>query len=285
MILYYNGEYVSGEDLRISPFDHGFLYGLGLFETFRVYKKHPFLLDDHLNRLRRSLEECHIQWDMTNSEIFDVLQELLDRNNLQNAYIRLNVSAGVGQIGLQTEPYSKPNTIFFIKEMPETSIDEKIGVLLSTPRNTPEGNVRLKSHHYLNNVIGKREVGNSALKEGLFLTKEGYLAEGVVSNLFFLKGDKLYTPSLHTGVLNGVTRQFVLNWCTLNKVRCEEGLYTVDDLLSSDEVFVTNSIQEIVPISSIDNVHFKGKSGGFIKNLQLAYKSYTSKLFSISELK
>ncbi|MBP0727238.1 aminodeoxychorismate lyase [Bacillus sp. RG28] len=285
MILYYNGEYVSGEDLRISPFDHGFLYGLGLFETFRVYNKHPFLLDDHLNRLRRSLEECQIQWKMTNSEVFDVLQELLDRNNLQNGYIRLNVSAGVGHIGLQTEPYSKPNTIFFIKEMPETTIGEKIGVLLSTPRNTPEGNVRLKSHHYLNNVIGKREVGDSAFKEGLFLTKDGHLAEGVVSNLFFLKGDKLYTPSLQTGVLNGVTRQFVLNWCTLNKVQYEEGLYTVDDLLSSDEVFVTNSIQEIVPISSVENVHFKGKSGEFVKTLQLAYKSYTSKLFSMSELK
>jgi len=285
MILYYNGEYVPDKDLRISPFDHGFLYGLGLFETFRVYNNHPFLLDDHLNRLRRSLEECDIHWDMTNYEVFDILQELLTRNNLQNAYIRLNVSAGDGQIGLQTEPYIKPNTIFFIKDMPETTIDEKTGVLLSTPRNTPEGNVRLKSHHYLNNVIGKREVGNSALKEGLFLTKEGYLAEGVVSNLFFLKGDKLYTPSLKTGVLNGVTRQFVLNWCTLNRIQCEEGLYTVDDLLSSDEVFVTNSIQEIVPINSVGNVHFKGKSGEFVESLQSAYKSLTSKLFSIDELK
>jgi len=285
MILYYNGEYVPDKDLRISPFDHGFLYGLGLFETFRVYNKHPFLLNDHLNRLRRSLEECDIHWDLSNNEVYDILQELLARNNLQNAYIRLNVSAGVGQIGLQTEPYIKPNTIFFLKEMPETTIDEKIGVLLSTPRNTPEGNVRLKSHHYLNNVIGKREVGNSALKEGLFLTKEGYLAEGVVSNLFFLKGNKLYTPSLQTGVLNGVTRQFVLNWCTLNRVQCEEGLYTVDDLLSSDEVFVTNSIQEIVPINSVENVHFKGKSGEFVQSLQVAYKSFTSKLFSIDELK
>lgn len=285
MILYYNGEYVSDKDIRISPFDHGFLYGLGLFETFRVYNEHPFLLNDHLNRLRKSLEDCHIHWNMKNSEIFNILQELLVRNNLQNAYIRLNVSAGEGQIGLQTEPYTNPNTIFFIKDMPETTIEEKIGVLLSTPRNTPEGNVRLKSHHYLNNIIGKREVGNSALKEGLFLTDEGYLAEGVVSNLFFLKGSTLYTPSLQTGILNGITRRFVLKWCEVNSIQCEEGFYTVDDLLSSEEVFVSNSIQEIVPISSVEYVHFKGKNGEFVKSLQLAYKSFASKLFSLSELK
>jgi 4-amino-4-deoxychorismate lyase len=222
---------------------------------------------------------------MENSEISNILQELLTKNNLQNAYIRLNVSAGDGQIGLQTGPYMNPNTIFFIKEMPETTIEEKIGVLLSARRNTPEGNVRLKSHHYLNNVIGKREVGDSASKEGLFLTNEGHLAEGVVSNLFFLKEDTLYTPSLQTGILNGITREFVLNWCAISDIQCEEGLYTVEELLSSDEVFVTNSIQEIVPISLVGNVQFKGKSGEFVKKLQSAYKSFTSKLLSISELK
>ena len=111
MYLYMNGELVPKEEALISPFDHGFLYGLGLFETFRTYNGHPFLLDDHLERLNRGLEELNIDVSYTRNEILHALQLLQEENKLEDAYFRLNVSAGLGEIGLQTEPYVKPNMI------------------------------------------------------------------------------------------------------------------------------------------------------------------------------
>lgn len=283
MRLFFNGEYVNDFEIKISPFDHGFLYGLGLFETFRVYDGHPFLLHDHLNRLRSSLSSLNIEWNYSNEEIRNILHKLIDLNGLRDAYIRLNVSAGDGEIGLYTGVYSKPNTIIFIKPMPNTNITEKEGVLLSTPRNTPEGNERLKSHHYLNSLIGKREIGDLPTKEGIFFTKEGYLAEGVVSNLFFVKNKILHTPHSNTGILNGITRQFVLHWSHLNGVQVEEGYYTKNELLSSDEVFMTNSIQEIVPITKIGTHDFEISE--FVTKLQDEYKQNSRYLWSMNELK
>ena len=284
MKIYFNGDYLNDFEVKISPFDHGFLYGLGVFETFRIYDGHPFLLFDHLNRLRQSLNELNIEWNMSNDEIQDILIQLVEMNNLKDAYIRLNVSAGDGEIGLYTGMYQKPNTIIFVKPMPPSNITEKEGVILHTPRNSPEGKERLKSHHYLNNIIGKKEIGNSPSLEGIFLTKEGYISEGIVSNIFFIKNGKMYTPHIDTGILNGITRQFVLHWSIINGILCEEGFYTEAELINSDEIFITNSIQEIIPITTIDQHSYALHEDSFIYKLQKDYHSYSSRLFSRYEI-
>ncbi|WP_028400949.1 aminodeoxychorismate lyase [Ectobacillus panaciterrae] len=285
MLIYVNGEYVSDKEAVISPYDHGFLYGLGVFETFRVYSGHPFLFDDHYERLLTALSFLHIEWHMEKKELLQILHELLERNGIEDAYVRLNVSAGTAEVGLQTDPYYAPSVIMFMKPLPVTdSTPEKKGIILQVPRNTPEGPFRLKSHHYLNNILGKREVGNDPKKEGIFLTKEGYVAEGIVSNIFFVKQGVLYTPSVETGILNGITRAFVLRLAKSIGVQTRIGFFAKEELLKSDEVFVTNSIQEIVPMHGVGSASFPGKEGEVTAKLIHAYRIYRHILWSKNEI-
>ncbi|MBP2242609.1 4-amino-4-deoxychorismate lyase [Cytobacillus eiseniae] len=285
MFVYINGKVISEEEATISPFDHGYLYGLGLFETFRVYNGHPFLLDDHLERLNTSLEVLNIKLRYEREEMRKILHLLLEKNQLQDAYIRLNVSAGVGEIGLQINPYCKPNVIIFAKQLPKMDpIQEKQAVVLNLKRNTPEGMERLKSHHYLNNILAKRELGDRTDCEGIFLTKEGYVAEGIVSNLFWINQDILYTPSIDTGILNGITRKLVMKLASRRGMTIEEGCFTVDDVKKADEVFITNSIQEMVPISIFDGKEMPGAAGKLVNKLQLDYRERCQSLWSRNEL-
>jgi 4-amino-4-deoxychorismate lyase len=281
MLIYLNGQFINKEDARISPFDHGFLYGIGLFETFRVYEGHPFLLDDHLERLNQGLDELFIKYRFTRDEVNKILQELLEVNQLTNAYIRLNVSAGMGEVGLQVGPYLEPNLIIFPKPLPPPGeLNEKKAVLLKVKRNSPEGQERLKSHHFLNNVLAKREIGDQPDVEGIFLNEQGFLAEGVVSNLFWIKGNVLYTPAVRTGILNGITRQFVMQLARKNNLQVQEGFYSTEQALEADEMFVTNSIQEIVPISHFEGQHLPGKKGQRVQQLHKDYRHYSTSLWS-----
>ncbi|MBT2688738.1 aminodeoxychorismate lyase [Bacillus sp. ISL-47] len=285
MYIYLNGDVIKKEEAAISPFDHGFLYGMGLFETFRVYNGHPFLLDDHLDRLNQGLEVLNIEASFTRGQVAEALDKLLEKNGFKNAYIRMNVSAGTGEIGLQTDAYKKPNTIIFCKPLPpRMPRQEKRAVRLKIPRNTPEGEERLKSHHYLNNILAKREAGKDPDIEGVFLTKEGFLAEGVVSNLFWIKDHLLFTPSIETGILNGITRKFVIRLAEAMGLSVREGLYRPEDVWKANEAFVTNSIQEIVPISSFDGHPLPGLSGEITSKLLSYYERQCERLWSRKEM-
>jgi 4-amino-4-deoxychorismate lyase len=285
VIVYCNGKYIPSDEVKISPFDHGFLYGLGLFETFRIYHAHPFLLDDHLTRLNEGLRTLNIKAEYRREDILPILNKLLEANSLENAYVRLNVSAGAGEIGLQSTEYEHPNLLVFMKPLGAPSeMAEKKLVLLNLRRNTPEGDIRLKSHHYLNNILAKREIGASSEVEGIFLTKEGCLAEGIVSNLFWIEGDTLFTPSVQTGILNGITRQFVMKMAGKLELRVEEGFYRQEALLEADELFVTNSIQEIVPVSLFGEKAFPGKEGRMVQALFGLYGENRTKLWTRNSL-
>jgi 4-amino-4-deoxychorismate lyase len=285
MYVYINGDVVHKDEARISPFDHGFLYGLGVFETFRIYDGHPFLLDDHLERLNQSLREMNIVKSFTRGEVMEILRRLLEANGLRNAYVRFNVSAGIGDIGLQTSEYDEPTIIMYMKPFSSPSFAKgKAATVLKTKRNTPEGKKRLKSHHYLNNIIGKREIGSRTDVEGIFLNEQGYVAEGIVSNIFWVKNKTVYTPAIHTGILNGVTRQFVIAMLNVLNIEYEEGFYTLDHLQQADEIFVTNSIQEIVPIYQMDGRAYPGADGIVTSFLQRYYKRFTPFLWTRHEL-
>ncbi|MEH7457121.1 aminodeoxychorismate lyase [Bacillus sp. JJ1127] len=285
MLIYVNGTYVEASEAKISPYDHGYLYGLGVFETFRIYNGHPFLLDDHYERLMDALSALQIEWKLTKDDVLRILQELLERNGLDHAYVRFNVSAGIDEIGLQTGVYEEPSVIVFIKPLAASgAVVEKEGVILNQARNTPEGAFRLKSHHYLNNILGKREIGNVVSKEGIFFTQAGYVAEGIVSNLFFVKESILYTPSLETGILNGITRAFIIRIAEMLNIQVKEGFFTKGELLSADEVFVTNSVQEIVPLRHIEGRDFPGKEGKVTRELMHVYEMHRENLWSRNEL-
>ncbi|HEY9576182.1 MAG TPA: aminodeoxychorismate lyase [Pseudobacillus sp.] len=281
MFIYLNGEIIPKEQAQISPFDHGFLYGLGVFETFRIYNGHPFLLDDHLERLNNSLRTLLIKKEFNRSETVELLQSLSKANGWEHSYIRFNVSAGNGEIGLQTAAYEKPNVIVFQKPLPPPDgLAEKQGKWLTTRRNSPELNERLKSHHYLNNIAGKREAGNDASIEGIFLNEAGKVAEGVVSNIFWIKENTLYTPAVETGILNGVTRRYVMHIAEKAGMTVTEGSFHPEEVEAADEAFFTNSIQEVTAVSQIGNQAFPGKHGAWTNKLFSCYASKRETLWS-----
>ena len=279
MYIYLNGKLVSKDDAMISPYDHGFMYGLGAFETFRTYDGFPFLIDEHLNRLREALNELNIDLVIDSDTVIEMVSTLLAKNKMDDAYFRLNVSAGVGDIGLQTEPYMKPVVILYTKPLMKTSaVAEKELVQLKTKRNTPEGEKRLKSHHYLNSILGKRELSNMN-QEGIFLTREGYISEGTVSNLFWYKDNMLFTPHTSTGILEGITRKWVMHASKLLNIPLEMGNYTIETITEADEVFLTNSIQELVPVSHFQDTTFSGAEGEMYQKFRELYMKHTKKQY------
>ncbi|MDN4608828.1 aminodeoxychorismate lyase [Sporosarcina highlanderae] len=272
MFCWMNGEYIKAEDLRISPFDHGFLYGAGFFETFRTYEGHVFLFKEHMERIRAALNEYRISMPYTDREIANAIRGLHGRTDGKDGYFRLNVSAGVHDIGLAPSEYLSPNVILFRKELAVTPRGmEKRALWLETERNIPESRIRHKSHNFLNNVRGRLELPSLKDHEGLFLTSEGFVAEGVTSNVFWIKDGELYTPSIETGILPGTTRAFVLKIATEVGISVREGLFTKGEVEQADEVFVTNAVQELVPLKSVGEHAVPGSAGFYYQKLHGLY--------------
>jgi 4-amino-4-deoxychorismate lyase len=281
----WNGTVRPAEEAVISVFDHGFLYGMGLFETFRTYDGRPYLLERHLKRLTEGCRSLGIVYDADAYEVRRWLAELMEANDLNEAYVRLTVTAGVGELGLPSGDYTKPNSLLLVKPLPappaQLYAEGRELVLLKTLRNTPEGEIRLKSLHYMNNIIAKRELMELAAApgaEGLMLTREGWLAEGIVSNLFFVRKGIIYTPSIATGILPGVTRARIIELAQAAGTEVQEGLYTWNDLIMAEEVWVTNSIQELVPVTTLRDLEGNilavggGTAGPVAKKLLAAYR-------------
>ncbi|GMK42559.1 4-amino-4-deoxychorismate lyase [Paenibacillus sp. CCS19] len=286
----YNGSVIEAEKAVVGVFDHGFLYGLGLFETFRTYGGQPHLLDRHLRRLLDGCRALQINYRPDESMIREWLVQVMAANGLADAYVRMTVSAGDEGLGLPTGAYEKPNAWLLVKQLPATppSVYEQGRELrlLHTVRNTPEGDIRLKSLHYMNNIIAKQELlsaGASAGAEGLLLTKEGYLSEGIVSNLFFVRDSRVCTPSLEAGILPGITRERVMELAAAAGFPVEEGLYRWNDLIEADEVWITSSIQELIPITTLTDSDGQqhrvgsGQAGPIHRQLLAGYRQDCSK--------
>ncbi|MCD9026313.1 aminodeoxychorismate lyase [Cohnella silvisoli] len=268
MKLLFNGQLTDSKEAAISVFDHGFLYGMGLFETFRTYNGLPWLLDRHAARLAKGCEMLGITYATDLQRMEQSVVSLLKANGLADGYIRWSVSAGEGAIGLPIDAYDKPNEIVYAKELAADHPSTRKGKtlrLLKLPRSTPEGSFRLKSFHYMNNIVAMRELIGSGAElgtEGLFLDGTGHVVEGMVSNVFWVTNGELYTPSPQTGLLEGITREYVLEMAANRGISVKEGLYSWQDLLKADEVFLTNSIQEIVPVTMIENERGEGRHPG-----------------------
>ncbi|MGK9254582.1 aminotransferase class IV [Paenibacillus humicus] len=259
MKIGYNGSVADSEDVRISVFDHGFLYGMGLFETFRTYGGEPYLLERHLRRLEDGCARLQISYRAEPDRIRRLVRDVMAAAAIDgDAYVRMTVSAGDEGLGLPAGPYASPSEIVMVKNLPPASPELHVRGrelrLLGTPRNTPELGIRMKSLHYMNSIAAKQELmasGASAGSEGLMLTAEGWLAEGIVSNLFFVSGGIVRTPSLETGILPGITRGRVMELAREAGMPVEEGLYRWEDLLEADEVWTTGSVQELVPATAL----------------------------------
>lgn len=254
----WNGQLKDSNEAVISVYDHGFLYGVGLFETFRTYGGRPWLIERHAARLAEGCSLLGIRYEPNPVHMRDSVNRLLAANGLADGYVRWSVSAGDGLLGLPTEPYEKPREIVYTKPLPPDEPAQRAARtlrLLSLRRSSPEsGGIRLKSFHFINNMMGKRELfaaGSEPNVEGLFLDGFGHVCEGTVSNVFWLTDDVLYTPTPETGALPGITRQYVMEMAAMNGWTVREGRYSLEELASADEAFLTNSVQEIVPVAAL----------------------------------
>ncbi|WGV60313.1 aminodeoxychorismate lyase [Brevibacillus brevis] len=274
MHVYVNGTICPAHEATVSVLDHGFLYGIGLFETLRVYDRKIFLWDAHYARLCSGLFALQIQPAWTKEELAEAILMTIDANELREAYVRLSVTAGAEGVGLVAGGYERPSLFVFAKPVAPLAVPPMPKRLqtLALARQTAEGQQRFKSHNYLNNALARQELGARPDVEGLFLTHDGYVAEGIVSNVFWVKNDQLFTPSIDTGILDGVTRRHVLALAQQLSMPVEEGRYRLEELLNADEVFTTNSVQEIVPITEIDGYSVPSTYGAYSCELHRAYR-------------
>ena len=258
MYIYLNGNIIREQDASVSINDRGFLLGDGVFESIRAYRGMPFLLNSHLERLIRGAEKLRIKIKEDRETLTAITKKLLELNQLQDAYIRITLSRGTGGRGIDIDGCNSPTLCIITRQYspPDESLYKNgVSVGFLTRRNSrlPEDS-DIKSISFLNYILARNEVRDRGLFEGILLNQNGQLTEGTVSNLFFVKGKKIHTPTLKAGILKGITRQEVIKIAHNIGLQVEEGLYSRDDLLNADEMFLTNSLIEIIPVRKIEGM-------------------------------
>ncbi len=263
MKIYFQNQILPAAEARVSASDHGLLFGLGLFETFRTLNGHPILLAEHLQRMRAGCEAFHISPppDSLLAELppfpkfRETIRQLLHANNLPDAVFRFTLTAGEAAPGLPVAPYTDPIEILHIRPLPPPlpPSGQRLHIL-NTTRTEPETFPRPKSAHYANSLAAHRELQQRSPApgdEGLMLTRDGRLAEGIVSNLFLIDSDGLKTPDLSANILPGITRAAVLRLAETLAIPARETALGLCDLTEADAVFTTNSTRGLVPVSEI----------------------------------
>ncbi len=275
MYVHLNGKLVPSKEAVVSVFDHGFLYGDGVYETMRVYDGVIFMLDEHLIRLYRSASMIGLTIPFGMDSIKISLYETLIANSLKNAYARLTVSRGEGPIGLDPELCTKPTIVIItqeLKDYPKAFYENGISLIISeTRRNLKEAlNPSIKSLNFLNNILAKIEAIKRDAYEAVMLNAYGKLTEGTISNVFFYKDGILCTPSIECGILDGITRGIVIDLALRKGLRVKESEFTREDIYSAAEVFITNSTLEVMPVSKVDDQRYT--VGNITNLLHRAYR-------------
>lgn len=258
MKIYLNGKLVDKADAKISVFDHGFLYGDGVFEGIRSYGGLVFKLEEHIDRLYESAHSICLNIPISKSQMQSAIIKTLKANKLKDGYIRVVVSRGKGDLGLDPRKCEGNETIVVITDKivfyPKELYDKGMEIItVPTIRNIPEAlNPQIKSLNYLNNILAKIEAINSGYQEALMLDHLGYVAECTGDNIFIIKNGELYTPPQCMGTLRGITRDVCLNIAKKLKIPSHEHVITRHELYISEECFLTGTAAEIVPVIKVD---------------------------------
>lgn len=274
MLIYINGNLIPGSEAKVSVFDRGFLYGDGVFETLRSYKGVIFHCDDHLDRLFKSAGGISLIIPFTKEYLKEALYRTLKENNLNNAYLRLTITRGESEPGLDIEHPVNPTIIIIPREFngyPEDLYLTGIHAAVVNTRRTPASslNPAIKSINFLNNIMARAGAKALAASEGIMLNTEGYVAEGTASNIFIIKNSIIKTPSLETGILNGVTRSVVISLARENQLTVIEEPFYPDELYNADECFITNTTYEIMPVTRLNGCSVgNGQPGEITKRLR-----------------
>jgi len=281
MKIYLDRKFVNKEKAVISVFDHGLLYGDGVFEGIRSYDGLVFRLKEHIDRLYKSADAIELKIPMTKTEMIEVVIKTLKVNKLKDAYIRLVVTRGIGDLGLDPRKCKKP-TIFIITDKialyPREFYRKGLEIVTATTkRNLPRAlNPKIKSLNYLNNILAKIEAIKSGTEEAIMLTHDNYVAECTGDNIFMVKECELITPPVDIGALEGITRDAVIGLAKKMEIPFYERMLRMDDLYAADEVFLTGTAAEIIPVVKIDTRTIgTGKPGEVTLKLSEEFKKLT----------
>jgi len=279
MWIYLNDRFVPQEEAVVSVFDHGFLYGDGVYETMRSYQGRTLQLSEHLARLERSASRIHLDLPLSLVRLAELIRESLVRNRLQDAYLRVTVSRGAGEIGLEPSLCKTPTLVIIAKPFqpsPESLYTEGVTVsVVRTRRNLPEAvPPQIKSLNFLNNILAKIEATAAGAHEGIMLNQREELTEGTTSNLFLVQAGRLRTPSLDCGILDGITRGLVLRLAEELTIPTEETRLGVKDLYRAEECFLTNTRQELLPVTGVDGHRLgDGRPGTLTRRLHALFRA------------
>jgi branched-chain amino acid aminotransferase len=281
MKIFIDGKYLNERAAKISVFDHGLLYGDGIFEGIRAYNGRVFKLKEHIDRLFYSAKAILLEIPMSHTELVKATVETCRKNKLRDGYIRLVVTRGVGTLGLNPRSCKKPSVIIIagkIQVYPPALYARGMDIVtVPTTRNLHSAlNPAIKSLNYLNNILAKIEANNAGVEEAVMLNAEGFVAECTADNLFIIKNGELFTPPLSAGALYGITRQTVIELAQADDLKVSEPYLTRYDLFNADECFLTGTGAEIVPVVKIDGrIIGSGKPGALTRKLVEDYRALT----------
>ena len=281
MKIYIDGEFYEKENAKVSVFDHGLLYGDGVFEGIRFYNGCVFRLDEHIGRLYDSAKAICFEVGMEKESLAEALLETIRRNDLRDGYVRLVVTRGSGDLGLNPANCPRATVIIIASKITLYSADKYengLHVVTCATRRMPHGALSpmVKSLNYLNNIMAKLEAQQAGAGEGLMLNEQGYVAECTGDNLFIIKDGVLITPLISDGALNGITRGVILELAVTLGIPFHERSMTRYDIFIADECFLTGSAAEVIPVVSLDRRTIgSGKPGPLTRGFIEAFKQLT----------
>jgi branched-chain amino acid aminotransferase len=281
MKIYIDGKFYSERDAKISVFDHGLLYGDGIFEGIRAYNGRVFKLKEHIDRLFWSAKSILLKIPLSHAQLMAAVVETCHRNRVRDGYVRLVVTRGVGTLGLNPNRCKNPSVIIIagkIQLYPPAFYQRGMEIVtVPTTRNLHSAlNPAIKSLNYLNNILAKIEANNAGCEEAIMLNAEGFVAECTGDNLFILSKGQLLTPPLSAGALYGITRQVVIDLAIASGLKVSEPNLTRYDLFNADECFLTGTGAELVPVVKIDGrVIGSGKPGRVTRKLVTKFHALT----------
>ena len=294
IVTYVNGKLYPKEEAKVSAYDHGFLYGDGVFEGIRIYNGRIFKFEEHIDRFMDSLKVTMIDIGMSREQLMDEIVRVVQANELYDkAYIRLVASRGIGDLGINPRKCSSGSTLVIIVDTiqlyPEKVYEEGLEVIVCQTRKIRHDmlNCRIKSCNYLSNIFGVIEVeyarrlaeaaGKTGPIEGIMLTHDGYVSECTADNIFFVKNRVLVTPPKYLGILAGITRQTIIDLATEDGFEVKEEVFTPFDLYTADEVFLCGTGAELVPVVKIGPYTIAdGKPGPVTRRILELFRDYAN---------
>jgi len=280
---YVDGRFVPKDQATVSVYDHGFLYGDGVFEGIRVYHGRIFKLQEHVDRLFESAHTLQLKIPMTREAMAEAILETVRRSGLRDAYIRPVISRGRGDLGIDPRKCPVPTVVIIVDTIqlyPEAAYQNGLKLVTTSTRMRPLDvlNPRIKTCNYLSNIMGRLEANLSGADEGLMLTAHGHVAECTADNIFVVRRGRVLTPPVHLGILQGVTRQTVLDLCHELHIPAAEQIMSLHDLYTADECFLTGTGAELGPVVQIDGRTIgTGKPGPITHRILKAFREFAAR--------